>query len=45
MLPGSGVPVVDKISPEISKALGIMGQSWLTSLFNFSWGSGTTSVE
>jgi len=38
-------PGVDKICPELLKALDIVGLSWLTRLVNVAWRSGTVPVE
>jgi len=42
---GSKAPGVDEIRPEMLKAPGIVGLSWLTRLFNVAWGSGTVPLD
>ena len=34
-------PGIDEIRPEMLKALGVNGLSWLTRLFNIAWETGT----
>ena len=38
-------PGIDEIPPEMLKALGVEGLSWLTRLFNIAWGSGLVPKE
>uniref|UniRef100_A0A8C5CRJ5 Reverse transcriptase domain-containing protein n=1 Tax=Gadus morhua TaxID=8049 RepID=A0A8C5CRJ5_GADMO len=38
-------PGIDEIQPEMLKALGVEGLSWLTRLFNIAWESGTVPKE
>ena len=38
-------PGVDEIHPEMLKALGVEGQSWLTRLINIAWKSGAVPKE
>ncbi|KAM9337124.1 protein NLRC3-like [Symphorus nematophorus] len=38
-------PGIDEIRPEMLKALGVEGLSWLTRLFNIAWKKGSVSVE
>ena len=38
-------PGIDEIPPEMLKALGVEGLSWLTRLFNIAWGSGSVPKE
>ena len=38
-------PGIDEIRPEMLKALGVEGLSWLTRLFNIAWKSGTVPKE
>jgi len=42
---GGKAPVLDEIRPEMLKALDIVGLSWITRLFNVSWGSGTVPMD
>ena len=38
-------PGVDEIRPEMLKAMGVEGLSWMTRLFNIAWKSGTVPKE
>uniref|UniRef100_A0A8C5CGF6 Reverse transcriptase domain-containing protein n=1 Tax=Gadus morhua TaxID=8049 RepID=A0A8C5CGF6_GADMO len=38
-------PGIDEIQPEMLKALGVEGLSWMTRLFNIAWESGTVPKE
>ena len=44
-LHGGKAPGVDEIRPEMLKALGVEGLSWLIRLFNTAWKSGTVPKE